>query len=66
MSDHVTSVLFYVINDMTDLHLSSLRALVPEAPCYVFYTIRSQIYRRFDTDHMTFASTLISFYTQRT
>ena len=47
---------------MTDLHLSSLGTLLPEAPCYAFYATRNQIYCRSDTDHMAFAGTLIWYY----
>lgn len=36
-----------------------LGTLVQATPCFVLYTIRHQIYCRFDTDDMSFASTLI-------
>ena len=44
---------------MTDLHLPSLSTLVSQAPCSKFYTTRLQVYLRFGTDDMAFASTLI-------
>ena len=46
---------------MTDLHLSNFGTLLPEAPCYVFDPTRHQIYCRFDTDDMSFVSTLFDF-----
>ena len=42
-----------------DLHLSNLGTYAPEAPCCVFYATRRQVYCRFDTDDMSFASTLV-------
>ena len=51
---------------MTDLHLSSLGTLLPEAPCYAFYATRNQVYCRSDTDHMAFAGTLIWYYSTQT
>ena len=48
-----------LINDIMDLNLSSLGNLVLTTPCCVFYATRNQIYRRFDTDDMVFASALI-------
>ena len=37
---------------------------VSETPCYVFYATRRQVYCRFDTDDIAFASTLIWHHTQ--
>ena len=57
-------------DDMTNLQLmiwqtymSSLGTLAPEASCYVFYGTMCQVYCRFDTDDMAFASALIWYYT---
>ena len=44
--------------------MSSLGTLIPEAPCYVIYATRHQVYCRFDTD-MAFPSTLIWYHTQK-
>ena len=52
-----------LLNDVTDLHLLSLGTILPEAPWYVFYATRCQVYCRFDTDDMAFASTLILYHT---
>ena len=43
-----------------DLNLSSLRSLVPAAPCWVFHATWHQIYGWFDTDDMFFANALIT------
>ena len=48
-----------------DLYLLSLSTLLPEASCYVFGATKHQMYRRFDTDDMTFASILIWFHTHK-
>ena len=50
---------------MTDLHLSNLSTLVPEAPYYAFYETRRQVYCGFDTDDMAFARTLIWYHTRK-
>ena len=42
-----------------------LGTLVPEELCPVFYATRCQVYCRFDTDDMVFASTLIWYYIQK-
>ena len=48
-----------LLHDMMDPHLLSLDTLLLlEAPCYAFYAARCQLYCRFDTDGMAFASTL--------
>ena len=39
--------------------------LIPEAPCYVFYATRRQVYCWFDTEDMTIASKLIWYYTHK-
>ena len=50
---------------MTDLYFSSLGTLVPEAPCYVFYETRGQVYCRFDTEDMVYGNTLIWYHTHK-
>ena len=50
---------------MTDLHLSNLSTLVPEAPYYAFYETRRQVYCGFDTDDMAFSRTLIWYHTRK-
>ena len=66
MSDHATSVLLCLMNDIID-HLNILRlgTLVQAALCCVFYTTRHQIYWRFASDDMVFASILIWYHTHR-
>ena len=56
-SCHISCVI--LLSDIMDLHLTSLRTLVPTTRCCVFYTPRSQIYRMFDTNDIVVASTLI-------
>ena len=50
-----------LLNDI----MFSLGTLVLTAPCCVFYATRNQIYWRFDTDDMVFASALIWHQTHR-
>ena len=65
MCDHPKSkvLLYYImdpmLNDIMEPNLSSVGALVTEEHCCVFYAARYQIYCRFDTNNMTFVSTLI-------
>ena len=49
---------------MTDLHFSSLGALVSGAPCDVFYATNHQAWCKFYTGNMAFASTLIWYHKQ--
>ena len=63
MCHHATSNILF-LNYIMDLF--SLVTLVLAAPDCVFYATRHQIYWRFDTDYMVFASTLIWHNTHRT
>ena len=43
MGDRTTCDLLFLLNDIKDLHISSLAAtLVPQVPCGVFYATRHQ------------------------
>ena len=52
-----------LLNDIMDLHMSSLGTLVPEGPCCVFYATRYQVYWNL-IPCVFFASTLICYHTQ--
>ena len=49
----------HYVNDIMNLNFSSFNTLVTVTPYCVFYAIRHQIYSRFGTDGMVFASALI-------
>ena len=36
----------FLVNDIVDIHMSSLGTLVPEEPCCVYYATRCQVYWR--------------------
>ena len=61
-SNYDNTYIFYVRIHII-FHLSSFGTLVLQAPCYVFYATRCQVYCRFDTNDMAFPSTLIWYYT---
>ena len=53
-----------LFNDITGLNLLSLTTLVSEALCYVLNATPHQVYCSFDTAHMAFVNTLVSYHTQ--
>ena len=53
-----------LLNDNTDLHMSSLGTLVPEGPWCVFYVTRRQVYWGL-THNVVFTGTLIWYHTHK-
>ena len=59
----------YLMNYFTEWHDKTTLVepwyLIPEAPCYVFYATRRQVYYWFDTEDMKIASKLIWYHTHK-